>query len=51
MPQYERELTEEEIKKQNEIWDKWLKEKPQQKSPSDFLNELLNPEKKAGGER
>ena len=51
MPQYERELSEEEIKRQKEMWNEWLKKKPQQKQPSDFLNEMFNSEIKTGGER
>ena len=51
MPQFERELTEEEGRKQNEIWENWLKNKPvQQKQPSDFLNDMFNPENKSQGD-
>lgn len=46
MPQFERELTEEEGRKLNEIWEKWLKNKPvQQIQPSDIFCNISESEK------
>ena len=42
----QRDLSEEELKKQCDMFENWLKEKPQLKSPSDFFNEMFNPENK-----
>lgn len=47
----QKEMSEQELKKQNKLFEEWLKKKPPQKQPSDILNEMFNPENKTGEKR